>query len=888
MKIKMFKAVIIQLTLLFFIPAYSQVSITSRGSTYTQNFNALASSGSNVVWMNNSTIAGWYSNASTYNTVNANTGSLYSYGTNNTSERALGSLTSSNSGIIYYGVRIQNNTCNDLTSFVITYTGEQWRIGGNASTQKIDFQYQLGASDITSGTWTDFDALDFSSLQTAVASAVLDGNAAANRVTINATISSLTLLPGQELWIRWKDQDDVGNDHGLAIDDFSITADGAACHYRTQGSGDWNTAATWEQSDDNLSWTPATSIPSYLNGKIEIENTHSVIITSNIKIDQLTIKEGGVLIYEDYPDSITVNNGTGADFIIEGTFYDLGPKSIFWNNSSTWRMGNNGTLIRTRSTSANAWRDSYDGGITTIPSTANWIVRKTSSDNPSLTGTSMTYPNLTIENMSTNPWSTGLGSIFTGSSSRPIIKGNFDIGGSGTNTVYFLNQNENINPVLVEGSVTVRPLCILRNYGTGIEIKGNLTIDGNLIYGESKSRKIIFSGTLQNISGTGVLEFHELDVQTGAEVVLNTDITVDSLLSIDGGVITTSENNLLTIGSDAQVTALNSAYVNGPIRYTGLNAITFPVGKGGHYRPLSISSSVAGPVDFTCEYFLSNPKTDYDTILSPSLHHISSCEYWLLNRNSGNASKNVTLSWDAVTSCGITDPSALRVAHWDETQWKDEGNTAFTGDNLFGTLTSGLINDFSPLTLASSSPVNPMPVEWLNFTALFKDESVELKWATGLEFNTSHFVIERSPDGVNFNSINTVQAAGNSSSVKHYSSIDHAPLYNMSYYRIKQVDNNGTTSYSKIVSGSIQRTNNLVIETISLDNDFIHIQIKGSNTTPLSFEIIDVLGKRLFEKNVYCENNKQEISIPASFFKQGIYFFRLSDSTNYDVKKFVK
>ena len=110
----------------------------------------------------------------------------------------------------------------------------------------------------------------------------------------------------------------------------------------------------------------------------------------------------------------------------------------------------------------------------------------------------------------------------------------------------------------------------------------------------------------------------------------------------------------------------------------------------------------------------------------------------------------------------------------------------------------------------------------------------------------------------------------------------------MSYYRIKQVDNNGTTSYSKIVSGSIQHANSLLIETISLYNDFIHIQIKGSNTTPLVFEIIDVLGKRVVSENVYCENNKQEISIPASLFKQGIYFFRLSDNANYDVKKFVR
>src|SRR5262249_19180652 len=61
-------------------------------------------------------------------------------------------------------------------------------------------------------------------IATATAGAV-DGNAAANRIAISATLP-VTVNASQEIWLRWQDPDDVGSDHGLAIDDFSVTANG--------------------------------------------------------------------------------------------------------------------------------------------------------------------------------------------------------------------------------------------------------------------------------------------------------------------------------------------------------------------------------------------------------------------------------------------------------------------------------------------------------------------------------------------------------------------------------------------------------------------------------------------------------------------------------------
>src|SRR5262249_31127478 len=73
--------------------------------------------------------------------------------------------------------------------------------------------------------WTTFAPLSFTGPITGATAAALDGNAPANRTAISATLT-VTVNDGQEIWLRWQDPDDSGNDHGLAIDDFSVTANG--------------------------------------------------------------------------------------------------------------------------------------------------------------------------------------------------------------------------------------------------------------------------------------------------------------------------------------------------------------------------------------------------------------------------------------------------------------------------------------------------------------------------------------------------------------------------------------------------------------------------------------------------------------------------------------
>lgn len=205
------------------------------GGTYSQNFNSLATNGAGIGWTNNLTLPGWYASRSAApqevvdydaGTGSSTTGSLYSFGSSGSAERALGSLASGTQGHFAYGVRFVNDTGFDRTNLVISYTGEQWRVA-NASTQILAFSYQMGASLTNADarnlqSWIPFPALTFHS-PTTNGTQALNGNQSTNRVAfVNVSLTGLVVPAGQELFLRWFDTEDAGSDDGLAVDDLTV------------------------------------------------------------------------------------------------------------------------------------------------------------------------------------------------------------------------------------------------------------------------------------------------------------------------------------------------------------------------------------------------------------------------------------------------------------------------------------------------------------------------------------------------------------------------------------------------------------------------------------------------------------------------------------------
>jgi hypothetical protein len=209
---------------------------------------------------------------------------------------------------------------------------------------------------------------------------------------------------------------------------------------------------------------------------------------------------------------------------------------------------------------------------------------------------------------------------------------------------------------------------------------------------------------------------------------------------------------------------------------------------------------------YVAEYFHANPQTAYNNIVNPPLDHISQCEYWTLDREVGYHPRQVTLSWDAATSCGVTLPADLRVAHFNAMaatpSWFDRGNTGTTGDLNSGTVTSIPVSLFGPFTLSSVSAENPLPITLLAFTARRMGGDALLEWTTASEQDNAWFdVLWAGPEGdlEAMEWIGRVAGAGNSSVPTGYRFVDDRPgKQGIHYYRLRQVDSDGAFTYSPV------------------------------------------------------------------------------------------
>ncbi len=147
---------------------------------------------------------------------------------------------------------------------------------------------------------------------------------------------------------------------------------------------------------------------------------------------------------------------------------------------------------------------------------------------------------------------------------------------------------------------------------------------------------------------------------------------------------------------------------------------------------------------------------------------------------------------------GMPDTSNKSGARTGSVSWSDgNGNLWLFGGYGFDGATSGVLNDLWKINSFGAM----LPIHLLQFSGTLNNETVQLLWKTELEKDFSHFSIQRSFDGINFNTIGNVMGAANSNR-NEYSYTDN-DLMNLQtqkvFYRLQLMDKNGHFTYSKIL-----------------------------------------------------------------------------------------
>lgn len=137
----------------------------------------------------------------------------------------------------------------------------------------------------------------------------------------------------------------------------------------------------------------------------------------------------------------------------------------------------------------------------------------------------------------------------------------------------------------------------------------------------------------------------------------------------------------------------------------------------------------------------------------------------------------------------------------------------------------------------------PLPVEWLDFDATYNSGKVDLTWSTAKESDNKHFEIQRSSDGVTFETIGKLDTKGNGNSVKEYTFVDAKPLSGGNFYRIVQTDIDGRQSASEQAFVTADE----VVISVSPNPSFSQFDIYASGISSASISITDMLGKVVYE-----------------------------------------
>jgi len=180
----------------------------------------------------------------------------------------------------------------------------------------------------------------------------------------------------------------------------------------------------------------------------------------------------------------------------------------------------------------------------------------------------------------------------------------------------------------------------------------------------------------------------------------------------------------------------------------------------------------------------------------------------------------------------------------------------------------------------------PLPIELLSFGAKAMDQQVLLSWQTLTEINNDYMAIERSVDGKDFAEVGLVKGAGTTFIPQSYELWDQRPYQGLNYYRLRQVDFDGTTTYSDIVSVVFKGKGRGLSVFPSLAQDFINIRMEQPTTSQGEIRIYDLNGK-LRHRQV-LENGSLSLGVNIAHLNPGQFIVQIERAIGVDTRRITK
>lgn len=737
-----------------------------------------------------STIPGWYlgidgASVSSF-TIYGNGGAItnagvFSYGAEGDNERSIGgrggSFNSQAVTLVYAAVRMKNTSSKIVKNFVIDYAIEQWYYDGDQT--DIELQYAIGpyvlSADATNVQWYSIEVVKSPISSGTVG--VKSGKIVRSGIKVKAD-PGVNLAPGQEITFRWVvrlGSTILNKFNGLSLDDVTIKATGVG---------------NAEDLDNKDSAAPSQTV--YYN-------------RADKKLDEI----------EAWGTNL---DGTGTR---PRNFTDPNQTFIIKNFKQEWSLG---------------W---WFG---------QWAADEDDDDDDDdkKKADELRDNSKTLKIRSKNGW------VVSGANSRIQI-------GDGVNPVKVSIEKDKF----IVGQLDLASLATLvinmekddedeAKYGRSlVPTFGNLSPSSTVVYADSTDLKINAGVKYGNliVMGNNYTKTMKRATQTLLE-----SVTVQGNLRLDGKKLKLNDKNLIieenggveNVNTNSYIVAGAGGKVRRKLRADATKEYVFPVGTDTDYTPVKIKgSNKAVSVQVGVKDGIQNPDKhngrDQQAVVGKT---------WVIGKEvlaDGTPTSTVTLQWaDPTGALDEAKTTEMYIGRYNATaeQWELKPVNSFIKDPVTGlyevvfddnfraetgTLSASPVSknlkvnttsqamaaaepttESNEVTVFRGSGPNPLPVELQKFTAARRGEHVELKWQTASETDNSHFDIEYSTDGLKFAKVGQVAGAGNSTVARSYEFVHAAAAAGVVYYRLAQVDADGTITYSRTVDAAPTRLGNIV------------------------------------------------------------------------------
>lgn len=481
-----------------------------------------------------------------------------------------------------------------------------------------------------------------------------------------------------------------------------------------------------------------------------------------------------------------------------------------------------------------------------------------------------------------------------------IVSNGVFITNENTSLTLFGEESHSISAPSNSDNLKLNNLTIgqaLNNFASDtIELYGNLYDNSSSGNGFELPQSLSIRGTSSQTSTRTAI----------TDITMNkssNNLTLSGMLTVDGKAKFVKGNiigNVTFLASATSSNANTDSYVDGTVtKKANASAFSFPTGSNGVLGTLEVSS-----LDADTDLKFNHEPDGFDASEMPvwwnqnnmcgpnegnaKFDHVTNMYFWNLGTSATIADAVFSVSADDDVHFNSEtiehDNADIDMAIYDGC-WKNLGGTAATSDpyHLISVsdvdLPATRAGGDKVLTFGSIDHNTLLPIELTVFSADCNGSYAKILWTTATERNNDYFVLERSDDAISFDEIARLAGAGSSINQIDYTYIDNNVHGGDIFYRLVQVDYDGTRSVSEIIAVNCAIDADGEPEMAVYPNPFandltLHFENFGDRVALV--EVYDMLGRMLVSRKVACSQNDYEFVLPLGGLPDGAYNVRVS------------